>query len=224
MGKEWILNIATNRWGYNKKKYVGPVAEWIREASPKNLEEWKERYYEKLLEKLKSEGVDLTPDEYLENLGQKLYVKISEVLQSEISEITQEDCISYIKELVLNRTYEGYRTEIDTIYGQLADYLGVEIRPAPDEWDRLYNVDFYIEVDGKYIGLQIKPITYKHTSNIHKWEDILKRTHEKFKSEFGGSVFIVFSIKEKDKKVIYNKEIVEEIRKEIERLKGEHGK
>ena len=27
--------------------------------------------------------------------------------------------------------------------------LGVKIEPAPDEWDRVYNVDFYIEIDGK---------------------------------------------------------------------------
>ncbi len=28
MAKEWILNMATNRWGLNKKTSVGPVAQW----------------------------------------------------------------------------------------------------------------------------------------------------------------------------------------------------
>ncbi len=45
--------------------------------------------------------------------------------------------------------------------------MGVEIKPAPDEWDRLYNVDFYIQVGEKYIGLQIKPISYEQTPEIY---------------------------------------------------------
>ena len=31
----------------------------------------------------------------------------------------------------------------------------VKIDPAPDEWDRLYNVDFSIQVKDKYVGIQI---------------------------------------------------------------------
>jgi len=30
MAKEWILNMATNRWKLNQKNSVGPVSEWIR--------------------------------------------------------------------------------------------------------------------------------------------------------------------------------------------------
>jgi len=53
MPKEWILNMATNRWGLNKKESVGPVSQWIRECAPKNLEEWENFYYKKLEEFLK---------------------------------------------------------------------------------------------------------------------------------------------------------------------------
>ena len=49
-------------------------------------------------------------------------------------------------------------TEIKTIYGQLEKELGVKIEPAPDEWDRRYNVDFFIKIKEKYIGIQIKPV------------------------------------------------------------------
>ncbi|MGB9901323.1 MAG: hypothetical protein ACPLEW_07580 [Pseudothermotoga sp.] len=45
--------------------------------------------------------------------------------------------------------------------------------------------------------------------------------HEKFEKCFGGKVFTVFSIKKGNKKEIYNQEVIEEIRKEIERLKKE---
>jgi hypothetical protein len=221
MAKEWILNMATNRWGLNKKDSVGPVSQWIRECRPKTIEDWKEFYYSKLAEFLKSKGIYLSPQEYIENLGRKLYTKITEVIQAEIEEVTEEDCIRYIYNLVVNRTYDGYLTEIKTIYGKLQYELGVKIKPAPDEWDRLYNIDFYIKVGNKYIGLQIKPITYKQTPEIYKWKEWLSKTHDRFKKRYGGKVFIVFSIKRNNKKEIYNPEVVEEIRKEIQNLKAE---
>ncbi|MFQ6088168.1 MAG: MjaI family restriction endonuclease [Candidatus Methanofastidiosia archaeon] len=219
MAKEWILNITTNRWGLNKKNSVGPVSLWIRERDPKEIKEWEDFYYKKLAEMLKEKKINLKPQEYIQDLGQKLYTRITEVIQAEIEEVTEEDCLQYIHNLVINRTFDGYQTEIKTIYGQLQEILKVPIKPAPDEWDRLYNVDFYIEINGKYIGLQIKPITYEQTPEIYKWKEWLSKTHDKFERDIGGKVFIVFSIKKGDKKIIYNLEVIDEIKKEIKRLK-----
>lgn len=218
MAKEWILNIATNRWGLNKKEKVGPVSLWIRECEPKSIEDWESFYYKKLSEMLKEKGATLSPQEYLMDIGKKLYVKITEVIQAEIEEVKEEDCIQYIHDLVIYRTYEGYETEIKTIYGQLRRLLKVEIKPAPDEWDRLYNVDFYIEINGKYIGLQIKPISYDRAPEFYKWKESLAEAHKKFEQEVSGKVFIVFSAKKGDKKHILNPEILNEIRNEIEKL------
>jgi len=219
MSKEWILNIATNRWGLNKKNSVGPVAEWIRECSPKKIEEWESCYKDKLKKFLERKKIYIKPDKYLEDLGKKLYTKISEVLKKEIEEVSEEDCIVYVKSLVINRTFDGYQTEINTIYSILEKELGVKLIPAPDNWDRLYNVDFYIRVKNKYIGIQIKPISYNQTPEIHKWKDWLEKSHKKFKEKFGGDVFIVFSVKnEAGRKEIWNKEVIEDIKKEIERL------
>ncbi len=131
--KEWILNIATNRWGLNKKAVVGPVSEWIRDTAPKTIEEWKNKYFEKLQVLLKEKGVQLTPEEYLNELGNRLYVKITEVIQKEIEEISLEDCIDYIKKLVIDRTFQGYTREITTVYGILQEKLGIDLKPAPDE-------------------------------------------------------------------------------------------
>ena len=170
---------------------------------------------------VKQKGITLSPQEYIQDLGRKLYTKITEVIQAEIEEVTEEDCLKYIYNLVINRTFDGYQTEIKTIYGQLQQTLKVPIKPAPDEWDRVYNVDFYIEIDGKYIGLQIKPITYEQTPEIYKWKEWLGKTHDKFEKDKKGKVFIVFSIKREGKKVIYNPEVIDEIKKEIERLRKE---
>ncbi len=220
MPKEWILNIATNRWGLNKKNSVGPVSQWIRECSPNTTKEWEQFYYEKLKDFLKRKGTSLSPKEYIEDLGRKLYVKITENIQAEIEEVTEEDCIQYIYDLVINRTFDGYQTEIKTIYGQLQKILQVAIHPAPDEWDRVYNVDFFIDIDGKYIGLQIKPITYEQTPEVYRWKEWLSKTHDKFDKDIGGKVFIIFSIKREGRKVIYNSEVIDKIKREIDRLRN----
>ncbi len=196
------------------KRNVGPTPESIRKCAPKTLEEWKEYYFEKVRSK-----------EHIEELGRKLYVKITEVIQAEVEEITEEDCINYMFQMVINRTFDGYMTEIKTIYGQLQailqkDFPDIKIEPAPDEWDRLYNVDFYIQINSKFIGLQIKPISdTAQISTIFQQRNFQKQTHEKFYNEFGGKVFYVFSVKDNGKKRIANEEVIEEIRKEIERLK-----
>ena len=203
-----------------KKHSVGPVSQWIRECSPRSIEDWERYYYDKLNDFLKNKGINLSPEEYIKSLGEKLFVKITEVIRAEIEEVTEEDCIQYIYNLVINRTYDGYLTEKQTVYGELQRKLYVKIEPAPDEWDRLYNVDFYIKINDKYIGLQIKPITYEQTPELHKWQEWLGKTHIEFEKRYGGKVFIVFSIKRDGKKEIYNLDVIEKIKDEIQRLKA----
>ena len=48
-----------------------------------------------------------------------------------------------------------------------------------------------------------------------------KKTHEKFTAKYGGKVFYIISVTEGKKKVIQNPEVIEEIRKEIERIQQE---
>jgi len=60
--------------------------------------------------------------EHTTELGKKLYVKITEVVQAELDDITEQDCIEYLINLVIHRTFDGYMTEIETIYGQLKKF------------------------------------------------------------------------------------------------------
>lgn len=209
MAKEWILNSATNRFQLNFKRNVGATSEAIRKCAPKSLAEWQEYYF-----------ANVKSQEHIIELGKKLYVKITEVLVAEIDEITEEDCINYIKELVIDRTYDGYVREIKTIYEQLQDILKVKITPAPDEWDRLFNVDFYIQVNDKYIGLQIKPVSQVSSiPEIYKEKGIQHKSHIEFTQKYGGQVFYLYSCKSGDKKIIVNTEVIGEIQQEIEKLK-----
>jgi len=210
MPKEWILNQANMRWGLTRKNKVGPVAELIRKCAPKTVEEWENYYF-----------TNVYPKEHLNYLGKELFIKVTDVCKAEIESITEEDCINFIHNLVINRTFDGYQSEIKTIYGQLQKILGVKIEPAPDEWDRGYNVDYYIKVKDKYIGLQIKPAGYEYIPQIINEREQQRKTHEKFTEKYGGKVFYLISVTEGKNKKIYNVDVIDEIREEIERLKRE---
>lgn len=189
------------RWQLSRPRNVGKVSEEIRKCTPKSLKNWEEYYYE-----------NVYPKEHLEQLGRRLYVKITEVCRAEIESITEEDCINFLIGLVINRTYDGYQSEIQTVYGQLQDALSVKIEPAPDEWDRKYNVDFFVKVKDKYIGLQIKPAGYAYITQIINELEFQKKTHQNFTEKFGGKVFYIISVAEGKKKVIYNPEVIDDIK------------
>jgi len=226
VSKEWVLNAAFNRWQLNRPKYVGKVSEAIRACAPKTLDEWKDYYFNEVSRKhAPSKWTPLAQDmrSQLEEIGRRLYVKISENLRSEVESVTEQDCIEYVYKVVIERTYEGYQTERQTIYGQLAKELGIEVHPAPDEWDRKYNVDFYIETKGKYIGIQIKPMSYSEMHEAHNWQERMRTSHERFEREVGGKVFIIFSSKASQNsktKVILNTEVVKQIADEIDKIEA----
>ena|SRR3989344_3081716 len=208
MAKEWILNNVMNRFQLNFKRNVGATSKSIRECKPKSLEEWKKYYYDKVRSK-----------EHIDELGNILFDKIKSIIKEEIDAINKEDCINYMHELVTNRTYEGYMTEISIIRGSLEKELKLSIQEAPDEWDRLFAVDFFIKIKDKYLGLQIKPEDIGFTSQIFaKERGLLIPQHKKFTDKYKGKVFVIYSIKKGDKKVIQNTEIVDEIKQEIKRL------
>lgn len=214
--REHLLNHAMNNWGLNKTYSVGPTSELIRACTPKELKDWERFYFKNAVQKKKN-GQQITR-EYLEELGRKLYVKLTEVVSKELNSINEEECIDYVYNLVINRTFEGYQRERDTVYGQLEKDLSVSILPSSDEIDRKYNVDFLIEIRQKYIGLQIKPLpTSFSIPQIHKERTLQKETHKKFTEKFGGEVFYVFSVK----KIIQEKAtLIKEIQSEMERLKS----
>lgn len=216
--RETLLNYGMNRWGLNKAHSVGPTSELIRKCSPRTFEDWENFYFENAVQK-KKDGLKITR-QFIEGLGQTLYIKLSEVVQNELDSIKEEECIDYAYNLVINRTYEGYMSEIETIYGQLESILNEKIHPAPDRWDRSYNIDFYIQIGEKYIGLQIKPISNGRSLNQYQWIQMHQKNHRRFENEFGGKVFFIFSIKSTgNKKIIHNTDVIEDIKNEIMRLK-----
>lgn len=208
MAKEWILNNVMNRFQLNFKRNVGATSKSIRECKPKNKDDWEKYYYDNVRSK-----------EHIKELGKKLFEKIKGVIKEEIESISVEDCISYMENLLINRTFEGYMNEVFIIKDLLEKKINMDIKEAPDEWDRLFAVDFFIKVKDKYIGLQIKPQDIGTTLQVFaKERTLLKGQHEKFTKKYGGDVFMIYSIKEDNKKVIQNYKVIDDIKKEIKRL------
>ena len=84
----------------------------------------------------------------------------------------------------------------------------------------MFNVDFYIEINGEFIGLQIKPVSQVSSiPEIYKEREIQQSTHKKFTQQYGGKVFYLFSCKSGDKKIIVNTEVIDELKEKITRLK-----
>ncbi len=135
-----------NRFQLNFKRNVGAVSEEIRKCSPSTVQEWNEYYFRNVRTK-----------KHIEELGRKLYIKITETISAEVEDIMEEDCIEYMFNMVIDRTFDGYMTEIKTVYGQLQKELNVKIEPAPDKWDRLYNVDFFIKLQNFFRVIDSSP-------------------------------------------------------------------
>jgi len=190
------------------KQNVGPTSEKIRECAPKTIDEWREYYFTKVSSK-----------EHIEALGKRLYRKITGANQTDITEITEKDCVDYITQLVIDRTFDSYMTEIRIVYEHLEKKLGVKIEPAPDDWGSQYNVDFFIEVKGNYIGIQIKPVNQGFQSfQTFKENNPSAETQKEFTRQHGGKIFSIFSFKLGKGQEILNIEVVDEIRDEIRRL------
>ena len=215
--RETLLNYGMNRWGLNKANSVGPTSQLIRTCAPKSFEEWEKYYFNNAVQK-KRNGIKITR-EYIAELGRRLYIKLSEVVQNELESIKEEECIDYAYNLVLSRTYEWYQREINTVYGQLESILDVKIQPAPDEWDRKFNVDFFIQVKDKCLGLQINSVSGLALDH-YQWENMHEQNHAKFEKENGGRVFFLYSRKTGKKAQIDNPDVIEVIRADIIRLQN----
>jgi hypothetical protein len=80
---------------------------------------------------------------------------------------------------------------------------------------RAGDIDYLGWVGDKAFGIQIKPVTAKANFGNYSATERMKASFDSFTREYGGNVFIVFSIDDK----ITNKEVIDQIAAEIKRLK-----
>lgn len=216
--KERVLNYACQTYQLSRPNKVGAVMALIRECQPQTIQEWEKWYFENA----KTDGKNafkITRESLLE-LGERLYDKITEVVIPEWEEafkqLTKQDCIDYIYNLTINRTYDGYLREKSVINDGLAKiFTELTFEETDPELDHAGDIDYIAKIGNKAIGIQIKPITAKANFGSYSLTERMKASFDDFTAKFGGKVFVVFSLD----KEIANKEVIEEISKEIERLK-----
>ena len=92
----------------------------------------------------------------------------------------------------------------------------VRFEESPAELDHAGDIDYLGYVtDEKAFGIQIKPVTAQSNFGNYSVSERMKASFESFKNDFGGNVFIVFSLDGE----IANKQVIEQIKTEIDRLK-----
>lgn len=217
--KEKVLNYACQTYQLSRPNKVGAVMALIRECQPQNIEEWEEWYFQNATTKGKN-SFKITR-ESLQELGERLYEKITEVVipewQEAFKNLTKEDCYNYIYNLTINRTFDGYLREKSVVNDGLAKvFPEVRFEESPPELDHAGDIDYIGYVtDDKAFGVQIKPVTAQSNFGNYSVSERMKASFDSFKKEFGGNVFIIFSLDGE----IADKNIINSITIEIERLK-----
>ena len=217
--KEHVLNYACQLYQLSRPAKVGAVMALIRECQPASYEEWKKWYFENAYTATKT-PVKLSL-ESLKELGERLYEKIQTFVipdwQEAFAQLTLQDCIDYIYNLTINRTYDGYIREKSVVNDGLAKmFPDITFMESDPELDHAGDIDYVAEV-GKYqFGIQIKPVTANANFGGYSLSERMKASFNDFTEQYGGKVFIVYSLKGD----ISNKEVVEDIREEIKRLRS----
>ncbi len=217
--KEKVLNYACQTYQLSRPNKVGAVMALIRECQPQTIADWEKWYFDNAYTDAKIK-TKITK-ENLAELGERLYEKITEVVipewQTAFQQLTQQDCIDYIYNLTINRTYDGFLREKSVVNDGLAKiFTDVIFEESDPELDHAGDIDYIAKIGDKAIGIQIKPITAKSNFGNYSATERMKASFKAFEEEFGGKVFVVFSLDGE----IANNTVVAEIEAEIGRLRS----
>jgi hypothetical protein len=217
--KEKVLNYACQTYQLSRPNKVGAVMALIRECQPTTIEEWEKWYFENAF--TDGKNTFKVTEESLDELGNRLHEKITEVVIPEWQEafngLTLQDCIDYIRNLTINRTFDGYVREKSVVNNGLAKHFtSIKFEESPSELDHAGDIDYLGYVGEKAFGIQIKPVTAKSNFGNYSASDRMKASFQDFEEEYGGKVFIIFSLEGE----IANIEVLKAIEIEIARLNG----
>ena len=216
--KEKVLNYACQTYQLSRPNKVGAVMALIRECQPHTIEEWEQWYFENAYTEAKTK-TKITK-ESLHELGERLYEKITEVVipewQAAFAGLTLQDCLDYIHNLTINRTFDGFVREKSVVNDGLAKiFPDVIFEESDSELDHAGDIDYIAKVGDKAFGIQIKPVTARSNFGNYSATERMKASFANFERDFGGKVFVVFSLDGE----VGNKEVIAEIEKEIARLR-----
>lgn len=216
--KEKVLNYACQTYQLSRPSKVGAVMALIRVCQPKSITEWEKWYFENAYTDGKN-PVKIT-NEILKELGERLYVKITEIVipewQEAFKNLTLDDCVEYIRNLTIQRTYDGFIREKSVVTDNIAQkFPEIKFTESDSDLDHAGDIDYLGHVGDKAFGIQIKPVTAKANFGNYSASERMKASFHDFEIKHGGKVFIVFSVDDE----IENIDVLDKIKKEIERLR-----
>jgi MjaI restriction endonuclease len=217
--KEKVLNYACQTYQLSRPNKVGAVMALIRQCEPRTIEQWKDWYFENAY--TDGKNAFKVTKESMNELGTRLHEKITEVVIPEWQEafrnLTLQDCVDYIHNLTINRTFDGYIREKSVVNDGLAKIFPiVKFEESPSELDHAGDIDYLCYVGNQAFGIQIKPVTAKSNFGNYSISERMKASFKDFEDEYGGKVFIVFSLDGE----VANENVLKEIEKEIKRLEN----
>jgi hypothetical protein len=194
--------------------------ELIRECQPESYAEWEAYYFEHAYTKAKqSTKVD---EQLLTEIGERLFEKITGTVRPEweraFESVTLEECVEYVRDVTLRRTFNGYYNEISVVHGNLSKrFPNVRFEESDADLDHAGDIDYLGWVGEQAFGLQIKPVTASYAFGGYSVSDRMRAQFDDFQDQYGGRVFIVYSVA----KEVKNSEVYGSIQEEINRLSSE---
>ncbi len=152
----------------------------------------------------------------IDELGDNLYSMLKRIASPKgtdmVAQFTPQLCTEFIRYLTINNEFFKHKS---VIYDNLAVHFpDVRFIESDPELDHAGDIDFLGWVGEKAFGVQIKPITAKANFGNYSPSERMRASFDEFSQQYGGTVFIVYSVDD----AISNKEVIEEIAKEIKRL------
>ena len=141
-----ILNLANQNAQGTRPKVVGQMSELIQEFEGRTVEEWITWYEERYPEARKNAA------DKIEDMVNKL--------KGAIDQIDREMIDTWVKDLVLYKTFIGLRFQ-EAILKKVAEIKNTSYRVA-DKEEESKGIDGYIG----YVPVSIKPATYKSKSGL----------------------------------------------------------
>lgn len=114
------------------------------------------------------------------------------------------------------RFYIVEQSIIDDVLAK--DFPNIIFEDSDTDLEHTGDVDYIGKVGNKGFGIQIRIVRANSNAHEFKPSERMQAAFESFEEKYGGKVFIIFSTKVGNKKVIQNKDVLTEIQKEIERL------
>lgn len=126
-----------------------------------------------------------------------------------------QDYLDYIFDLTINRSFDGFIREKSVVEDNLAkEFPQVKFEESDPELDHAGEIDYLVWIKDKAFGIQIKPVTIKSNFGNYSATERMKASFVNFIRQYGGQVFVVYSLDDK----IKNTEVLAQIAAEIERL------